>query len=278
MIKPKEPSSQLSQRMYGINDFTVLHLMPTKETREKLGWNTANFKGYKDEARNNVRIEVVINRKEDDIVTGMSFWITNELVPTSTTGSGRSLYCDESANFKWLTEDELKNGTFIKPFKGKNKEDLFSFFPETARRAYQGEEEFSYFLKAWLRAPENCRIENIPALFTEDYSELQQLTNSNTVLVPLGVIEKEVQKEEGTVTELNYQAYTKAFCDSWGNPIASTWGQRNTWDKRITKMMNIIDADTYKKADFGDGGWRVFSKEDTTSPETPPNNSTGLPF
>lgn len=274
----KEPSSQLKERYHGVAEFQVLKLQPTTEEREGYGWGkTEEFKGYKDEEKNTLRIVAPLYRKEEDILTSVSFYLKNQEVPTSEKEGNRSLYIDIAGNFKWLSTPEFASGKdFVKPFKDKKGNEILQFQTGTARRAYQGEQEFTQFMRAWLRDPEECRISDMQALFNQDYTELRDIQSSNTILVPLGIIMRDTP--EGSVP--NYRVYSKAFADSWGNSIASTWGKPESWNTRIQKMMGIINNDLYNKADFGTTGeWRIYTSEsvDPISTESV-KQSDDLPF
>ena len=73
--KNEVPSGQLVKRWFGINEFQVLEMNPSKERREELKFNVQNFNGYvKDDL---ARVDVIIHREEEKITTSLTFFLNN---------------------------------------------------------------------------------------------------------------------------------------------------------------------------------------------------------
>ena len=263
--KNEVPSGQLVKRWFGINEFQVLETNPTKERREELKFNVKNFNGYvKDDL---ARVDVIIHREEEKITTSLTFFLNNRK-NVSSKEPFRSQWVDAHGNFTWATEQEIKSKDFKRKsidYNTKEESMVQYFFPEAkvtvngteqvvkARVAYVGEQQLTEFLKAWLQTKSNgnCQIPNIEGFFTGDFSGIQEIKNTKTVLVPLGISEFETTDDQGNaVTRLSYKAYTRAFCDGYGKSISSTWKKDLTKDK--AKIAKIIQDDTYNKINFGE--------------------------
>lgn len=263
--KNEVPSGQLVKRWFGINEFQVLEMNPSKERREELKFNVQNFNGYvKDDL---ARVDVIIHREEEKITTSLTFFLNNRK-NVSSKEPFRSQWVDAHGNFTWATEQEIKSKDFKRKsidFNTKEESMVQYFFPEAkvtvngteqvvkARVTYVGEQQLTEFLKAWLQTKSNgnCQIPNIENFFTGDFSSIQEIKNTKTVLVPLGISEFETTDDQGNaVTRLSYKAYTRAFCDGYGKSISSTWKKDLTKDK--AKIAKIIQDDTYNKINFGE--------------------------
>ena len=263
--KNEVPSGQLVKRWFGINEFQVLEMNPSKERREELKFNVQNFNGYvKDDL---ARVDVIIHREEEKITTSLTFFLNNRK-NVSSKEPFRSQWVDAHGNFTWATEQEIKSKDFKRKsidYNTKEESMVQYFFPEAkvtvngteqvvkARVTYVGEQQLTEFLKAWLQTKSNgnCQIPNIEGFFTGDFSSIQEIKNTKTVLVPLGISEFETTDDQGNaVTRLSYKAYTRAFCDGYGKSISSTWKKDLTKDK--AKIAKIIQDDTYNKINFGE--------------------------
>lgn len=263
--KNEVPSGQLVKRWFGINEFQVLEMNPSKERREELKFNVQNFNGYvKDDL---ARVDVIIHREEEKITTSLTFFLNNRK-NVSSKEPFRSQWVDAFGNFTWATEQEIKSKDFKRKsidFNSKEESMVQYFFPEAkvtvngteqvvkARVTYVGEQQLTEFLKAWLalKPTDQCQIPNIESFFTGDFSSIQEIKNTKTVLVPLGISEFETTDDQGNaVTRLSYKAYTRAFCDGYGKSISSTWKKDLTKDK--AKIAKIIQDDTYNKINFGE--------------------------
>ena len=263
--KNEVPSGQLVKRWFGINEFQVLEMNPSKERREELKFNVQNFNGYvKDDL---ARVDVIIHREEEKITTSLTFFLNNRK-NVSSKEPFRSQWVDAHGNFTWATEQEIKSKDFKRKsidYNTKEESMVQYFFPEAkvtvngteqvvkARVTYVGEQQLTEFLKAWLETKSNgnCQIPNIEGFFTGDFSSIQEIKNTKTVLVPLGISEFETTDDQGNaVTRLSYKAYTRAFCDGYGKSISSTWKKDLTKDK--AKIAKIIQDDTYNKINFGE--------------------------
>ncbi len=283
MIDNQEPgSSTLKERFVGINTFKVLAINPTVEERKAFGFNTDKFTSYFDPDKNQTRIDVVIRREEEKITTVLSFWIQNKL-NISSKDPFRSQRVDAHGNISWATDAELSTKKFTrknKDFNTGEETQVPYFYPETSRVLYVGEDLFTNFLKSWLQVKPtgNCQIPNPEKLFKEDYSELNEIKNSNTVLVPLGISSYEKTNADGSTSiGYSYKAYSKAFTDSWGKAIGST--KNKDLSKNKAEIAKIIQEDSYNKVFFGEHPyeWGAYVPDSSTeSTEDKPKND--LPF
>lgn len=266
-------------RFIGIGEFNVLAIQPNIEQLNEMGFKTDNFKSYYDKEKDQVRIDVIVRANKENITEKLSFWVQNK-ENVSSKEPYRKEYIDAHGNCTWCTEEELKNKKFTRKSKDFNTGEEIEvqfFFPQSARPALVGERQFTEFLRGWLalKPENNCQIPNIENLFKEDYSELQKIQNKNRVLIPLGI--------DQSTENLYYKFYTKAFCDSWGKSISSTWKKDLSKDKE--KIAKIINEDAYKKAFFGEFPyeWEEYTNteesiESTESTESTDTKSNDLPF
>jgi len=171
----------------------------------------------------------------------MAIWITNEDWISKNTGKIQVI--DKFGGAGWLEKPKGK-AKYKDPY---NRMDI----PST-RPTCKGEEDLCRILKNWmnLKRDQECRVEDMDALFNGDFSQIKSLPATNSgasFVVMLGVKDEKYQ-----------DVYTKFTGRTW-------------WDNNNKKFTEALNGDWTKfNADYQNSlEFKVYGDEGLIAPTTP---------
>lgn len=202
----------------GLADCKVLAINPTLTELNDLGINAQNDPQYiGDDGR--VRLDIWVKTDNpQNVTTKFSLWLENKHRESQ---AGKPQWINKYGKTAWYNDESESQDWFLK---------------DGVRQAYIGEEDLHKFLQAYLNVVYNtkdkkydeCRIDNMEAIFKGDYSELQSILTAypdNTVRVLLGAkiteegnIYQNIFNKffERTCVKPNYKNWEKNACGEYG--------------------------------------------------------------
>lgn len=228
---------------HGITKFTVLGINPELIQLQNWGVKFENTPAYWDEANKTRRLDVWLQEVTQDIITKVTFFIREP----KQAKTGKWQYIDMYGNTTWIADGEQSKSPY--------------FDPQTARKAYEGEEYLTGFMKAFVSPKKGVefRIDTIEAIYsTGKLDELKDIFKNPAMS------KNEVTGAIGIAKTRYYNVYQKAFLPSWAS---------NT-----DKLAKKLDEDTYKTQDYGVSPYLF--KEYSATPEGEPTKEVAndLPF
>lgn len=196
----------------GFCNVSIIAINPTLAELNQMGINTSKEQEYitqDNDGNTQIKLDFWIENKDEKLKTKVSLWLTDKTLVSS---NGKKQYVNAYGKTAWLESADAEVDWFI------NKDN---------REAKRGEESLYNLMSAYLniyynkakKQYQDCRLDDIDALFKGNYKELTDAINSNPnaqMRVLLGARQSDSGKFYQTAYSYHFERVSSApWMDGW---------------------------------------------------------------